>query len=833
MRLSITFFLIFFLISSVYINFNNSSLVSSVSPTSIANTGGFFEGLKFLRYSNDNIAYQDLSNGKLDTYLSHIPLQLIDDAKRNSNLKVYDRNGASYGLLLNPANTSSSDNGSQSFNPFSIRDIRYALNFLIDRNFIINDILKGFGTPIVEPYGQFSPEYQNVINVVEPLKIQYNPGYALNLISNSMKKSGGVMDNNGKWIIHGNPVTIKILIRNDDPLRKTFGDLVASELEKSGFTVIRDYGDLTKANQIVFGSDPSDLGWNVYTESYLFSGFSRYLPTGVGQMYAPWMNNMPGFQNPAFWQYTNSTIDDLTKKLIFNNFTSQEERNNLLKKAELMGIEDSVRLFFAQSDDPYITTNKINGLINDYSAGIANEISFLNAKKNGSIDNNTFNIGMNQVYQGAWNNIDGCKDFYCRIIYSMISDNPTILNPYTGDPMPFRNNWTEVISNDTHSEIAVPKDAFIWNPYNQIWKFVGENKNTSLTKIKMIPLFSKWHNGISMDRYDLLYPLYFQYEWSTDTKNNDKTFDSEFSSLALPTLSLIKGVKFNNDGSFETYIDQWHFDKRQLPQFGTLWASEPWEITAATERLVIDNKLSYSKTDSNIKQNEQLSLVLPSHAELIKQELEKMKQEKFIPAPLKGLISLDYALKRYDASIQWINLHQNAVIGNGPYYLESFNPTGGVISLKKFNDPTYPFKVGSFSSFENPPKLIIDKIDIPKFIKIGSPFRLDIAVTSANSTGNTKNSSNFIDYVISDRNDNVVVHNTTSSSNSSILPATANKNKYVFQNHMTNKIDQISLQIAANKTKLLLPGPAKLKLFMTSTNSLRPTIYEYTLIARP
>ncbi|HEX5518864.1 MAG TPA: ABC transporter substrate-binding protein, partial [Candidatus Nitrosocosmicus sp.] len=213
MRLSITFFLIFFLISSVYINFNNYSLVSSVSPTNIANTGGFFEGLKFLRYSNDNIAYQDLSNGKLDTYLSHIPLQLIDDAKRNSNLKVYDRNGASYGLLLNPANTSSSDNGSQSFNPFSIRDIRYALNFLIDRNFIINDILKGFGTPIVEPYGQFSPEYQNVINVVEPLKIQYNPGYALNLISNSMKKSGGVMDNNGKWIIHGNPVTIKILIR--------------------------------------------------------------------------------------------------------------------------------------------------------------------------------------------------------------------------------------------------------------------------------------------------------------------------------------------------------------------------------------------------------------------------------------------------------------------------------------------------------------------------------------------------------------------------------------------------------------------------------------------
>lgn len=829
MRLLITFSLTFILISSVSINFNNYSLVSSIFSSPVNSTGGYFDVLKFFKYSNDNIAYQELSNGNLDTYLSHIPLQLIDDAKRNSNLKVYDRDGPSFGLLLNPSNSSSINGSDQSFNPFSIREIRYALNFLIDRNFIVNDILKGFGTSIVEPYGQFSPEYQNVIDVVEPLKIQYNPDYALNLISNSMKKAGAAMDNSGRWIIHNNPVTIKILIRSDDPLRKTFGDLVSSELQKVGFTVIKDYGDLIKANQVVYGSDPADLGWNIYTESYLSSGFSRYLPTIVGQMYAPWMNNMPGFQNPAFWQYSNSTIDNLTKKLIFNNFTSKEERNNLLKKAELIGIKESVRLFFARSDDPYITSNKINGLINDYSSGIANEISFMNAKKNGTVDNTTFNIGMNQIYQGAWNNVDGCKDFYCKIIYSMISDNPTISNPYTGDPLPFRNNWTEVVSHGPYSKIAVPEDTFVWNPYNQTWKFGGKNI-TALTKIKMIPLLSKWHNGIPMDKYDLLYPFYFQYEWSTDTKNNDKTYDAEFSSLVLPSLHLIKGIKFNTDGSFETYIDQWHFDKRQLPQFGTLWPSEPWEITAATERLVSDNKLSYSKSDSNIKQNEQLSLVLPSHAELIKQELEKMIQEKFIPNPLKGLISLDYALKRYNASIQWINLHQNAVIGNGPYYLDSFNPAGGVISLKKFNDPTYPYRVGSFSPFENPPKTNIGKIIVPEFIKIGSPFKLDIPLVHENGTNNVKNSETIVNYIVLDRSNNIVVHDSVNSSN---ISSPINGNSSNFQNHISDKFDRISLNIAANQTKLLFPGPVKLKLFISSADSLRPSIYEYTLIARP
>ena len=61
-----------------------------------------------------------------------------------------------------------------------------------------------------------------------------------------MRKAGGILDDNGKWIFNEKPVVVKILIRNDDLLRKTFGDLIASELEKIGFSVIKEYGDLIK-----------------------------------------------------------------------------------------------------------------------------------------------------------------------------------------------------------------------------------------------------------------------------------------------------------------------------------------------------------------------------------------------------------------------------------------------------------------------------------------------------------------------------------------------------------------------------------------------------------
>jgi len=478
-------------------------------------TGGHADQVKFIRFSNENVAYQEVSNGHLDSYFFQIPLQLVESAGKNPNLEVFEKEGLSYGLLLNPYNTN------QTFNPFSIKEIRFAMNFLIDRNFIVNNILKGFGNPIVEPYGPTSPEYHNVLPVVDPLKIRYDLNLATKSIKDSMTKAGANMDETGKYTLNGKSVLVKILIRNDDLLRKSFGDFVASEVEKVGFTVVKEYGDLTKANRVVYGSNPADLEWNVYTESYISSSFSRYNPTTVSQMYAPWFGNMPGSQNPVFWQYSNSTIDNLTQKLVFNNFTSEIERNNLLRQAESAGLQEAVRLFFARSFDPYISSSKISGLINDYSAGIANKLSLINAIKNNT-DNSTLNIGMKEVYQGAWNNVKGCTDFYCRIIYSLVADTPTISNPYSGDPEPSRNMWTYLFSKGPTDAVIVPSDALTWNPFNQSWDKNKNQSNSALTKVTMKPLFSNWHNGELMDKYDLLYSYYFPFEWSTDTKNNDK-----------------------------------------------------------------------------------------------------------------------------------------------------------------------------------------------------------------------------------------------------------------------------------------------------------------------
>jgi peptide/nickel transport system substrate-binding protein len=95
-----------------------------------------------------------------------------------------------------------------------------------------------------------------------------------------------------------------------------------------------------------------------------------------------------------------------------------------------------------------------------------------------------------------------------------------------------------------------------------------------------------------------------------------------------------------------------------------------------------------------------------------------MKNENFIPSPLKNIISLEEAKKRYDASIKWIEKHNHALISNGAFYLDRYNPSGRIIDLKLFDDSSYPFKAGYWSTFEKPNSIQVTSINSSKFIKI-------------------------------------------------------------------------------------------------------------------
>lgn len=750
-----------------------------------------------------NVALQEIRAGNLDLYFFRIPLEQVSAVRNDPDLKVYEKRGGSFGLLLNPAPSSDPN----ILNPFQFREIRYAMNYLINRDFVVGEILKGHAIAQIDPFGISSPEYESILPVVESFGFQYNPNLANKMIQNVLN-STGASKIDGKWFYNGSPMVVRILIRSDDVSRKSMGELISSELEKFGFLVQRDYGDLNKANDVVYGTNPQELRWQIYTEAFAgTSAFVRYNPVVPSQMYAPYFGKMPGWQNPSFWNYQNKSLDDLAQKIEFSNFTSIADRDRLAQKAVKEGIEESVRLFVAQTTDPYVASSSISGLINDFGAGIPSRISLINAR---SDKGDNINVGVKEIYQGAWNGVAGCGDIYCVNILSLISDPPTSRNPYTGEVIPLRTAWTNITTAGPILRLNVDPNAIIWNVSAQKWTGAGQNAS-SKSAVSYKILYSNWHNGQPMNKADLLYSMYFTFEWGTMSGINDTSYDPEFTSQAQVALPLLKGIRFLNDSHITSFVDFWHFDKKEIAEFGSVWGSSPWEISAATERLVANGKFAFSRSQATVKNVDWLSLIIPNHAEAILQELKRMKNEGFIPSPLIGVITKQDAIERYDASIEWISKHRHAVIGNGPFILDNYNPGGRVITLNALRDPTYPFEKGYWARYETPHVASISDFTpatLPRVISIGQPYSFETRILV---NGIPSNNVTIV-YFISDKDGKLLVQ--------------GNAEK-------TDQAGQYVVHLNGNQTKYFSQGPNELKMFVQSYEALKPDIFATTIIALP
>jgi len=229
-------------------------------PIVFAEKGTFVDEIQFIQYLDENTALQEVRNGNLDLYYYRISSDRIDNAESREGLQVYESTGGSYSILVNPAEA-------EEFNPFSIRDARFALNYLVDRKLIVNELMSGYGTTMISNYGPFDPDYLFIVDELESFHFRYNPALAEEMISKAITEAGAKKIE-GKWTYDGKDIELIAFIRSDDPVRKSIGEILSSELEKIGFKVTKDFGDLNKAFVNVYGSDPSDMKWSFYTEGW-------------------------------------------------------------------------------------------------------------------------------------------------------------------------------------------------------------------------------------------------------------------------------------------------------------------------------------------------------------------------------------------------------------------------------------------------------------------------------------------------------------------------------------------------------------------------------------
>lgn len=685
-----------------------------------AEKGTFVDTIKFIQYLDESTAIEEVKKKNLDIYYSRIPAELIQDTD-TQNLQIFYTTGGSFSILVNPAQ-------GDEFNPFSMQKARFALNYLIDRKLIVDELMSGYGVTMSSNYGPFDPDFLLIVSEIEKFHFRYNPELANSMISDALVEAGAKKID-GKWVYDDKPITVTFFIRNDDPVRNSIGEVISSELEKIGFTVKKDFGDLNKAYVLVYGSDPADLTWNLYTEGYAGrSAFVKYDPLGLAQMYAPWYSNMPGFNNPQYWNYKNDKLDDLTQKIYSSNYTSYDERADLIRKATTEGVNESVRIFLAAKIDPFVVNKDVDGIINDFGGGIQTRFTPINSRTNDT----DLKIGVKQIYQGAWNPVRGLADAYSKNIWDVLYDPGMFKNPYSGQNFAVRQNW-DVETAGPNKKLNVPIDAINWDPVQQKWISMGVGK-TATSKITYDLLWSNWHNGQKMDMNDVLYSVYFTQEWGSTQSENDKTFDPEYTPTASQAAKTLVAIRPIDDNTVEVYVDFWHFDDSEIADWGGVWVVMPWEVMAAMEQAVIDGKAAFSRTDAQAKNLNWFSLIIPRDAMLTRQYLEEFSESNTVPKSLAGFDNdPNYFDSRYASSIRWIEQKNHAVISNGPFYLDSYSPEARTITVKAFDDETYPYKAGYWSQFENVSLPQITKINVPEKILKGTALEIPIQTTHATS----------------------------------------------------------------------------------------------------
>ena len=195
-----------------------------------------------------------------------------------------------------------------------------------------------------------------------------------------------------------------------------------------GFKVKKEFGDLNKAYVMVYGSDPAEQKWSLYTEGWGSSGFTRYDSVTLAQMYSPWFSSMPGNNNPSNWNYENEKLDELTQKIYSGEFNDQNERTRIIKDAMKEGVNESVRIFLASKIDQYVVNENVDGVINALGAGVPSRFTPINVRT----DSGTLDVGVKQIYQAAWNPIAGLGDTYSNQIWLSITDPILTGHPFSG-----------------------------------------------------------------------------------------------------------------------------------------------------------------------------------------------------------------------------------------------------------------------------------------------------------------------------------------------------------------------------------------------------------------
>jgi peptide/nickel transport system substrate-binding protein len=719
--------------------------------------GGWLDEIDFSVVDSAS-AISQIEAGAIDFYsftLASDQYPAIKEAGLPSTKSV----GGYYGISLNPAVFTDTS----VLNPFSDRKIREALNWLIDRNYINQEIYAGGSLPKLLPITTQLTEYTNLIETARALeaKYAYNPDKAKEVIEAEMPGLGAELGSDGKWQFNGKPVSLIFLIRSDgDGTRKPIGDYVANQLETVGFTVDRQYKTSTEAFPIWLGTPAKDGQWSIYTAGYTPGGFPR---DERGQLQQSYLNTSIQASEPFISNVADPEFQKIGDDLAQGNFSTKEQRDEMMRRGLELALEDSLFIWVIdqQTYSPYNDKVQVTwDLALGYEAANVGPYNLRFKDQEGGV----LKIGTNDLFTQPWNTVAGSNWLWDSAIMRATTQGTSntvgagglMADPYTGLAYPQRIASAELTYKEglpihqsldwltvtAAPQIDVPADAWVdWDAKNQKWitaqeKFPdGTTANVKSVVTYPADLFDtvKWHDGSPLSVGDFVMNMIQSFD---PAKKESPIYDESLALSIDAGLQAFKGYRITSTDplTIEAYSDSYNADAEL--DILTLWpqnlyglqGENGWEVLAISNLAEANKELAYSQDKSDKLKVENTSWVGGPSLEILSKYLDQATGESYIPyEPTLGqYITKEEADLRYANQKKWYDEHGHFWVGTGPYYLDKVFTTEKSLVLKQNKD--FVDLSDRWSMFSEP-RLADIALDGPGQVKAGEEAVFDVTVT--------------------------------------------------------------------------------------------------------
>lgn len=660
---------------------------------------------------------------------------------RDSQRIAHDFSYGSAGeLALNPAGPRFR-NGR--INPFHEPKIREALNWLVNRRHIAEEIYGGLAVPRFLPLNTAFPDYARLADVARALELRYehDPQRAQTVIQHEMEQLGARLEA-GRWVHEGQPLRLIVLIRTEDE-RKQVGDYVANLLEDVGFWVERRYRTAEEASRIWIAGDPHAGQWHVYTGAWISTVINRDLAGNLSDFYTP-----RGRPEPLWQAYDpDPELDTIAERLQRRDYSDWQQRQSLMARGLELAMQDSVRIWLVDQISVWPRAREVL-LAVDLAGGVSGSALWPYTVRFQDRVGGHLVFATPGLLTEPWNPVAGSNWVYDTMIINALGDRALLPDPFTGLYWPQRIESAEVtvqegvpvirtldwLTLDTAPEIQVPEDTWIdWDSAAARLITVGEKHSEGLTartrtRVAYEPgyLERRWHDGTQVSLADIVLPWILTFARADE---RSPLYDPGY----LPTFEVFrrhfKGWRIvsREPLRIEIYSDQIYPDAEWIAASRTPQA-QPWHTLALGIFAERNGELAFSSNKADRLQVNWMSLVAGPSLAVLERHLQAAREHGSVPFPevLGNWLRQDEAATRYRALTRWHRQRGHFWVGDGPFYLHAVHPVERSVVVRRYEAFTDP--ADKWLRFTQPaiPEL---ELDGPLVVEIGEAVAIELRIT--------------------------------------------------------------------------------------------------------